>query len=200
MDPAYLTFSGKWFHKLGPPTTKEHCVCVCMRVSLCAYVYVCVCLFTCVCSVDVGLCTNVRVCLSRFVCMCRCVCVCVSVCVFVRVCVCLRVFACVCVCVYARMHVSLYGSMRECMSVRMRFGRVRILAIVFLQAFMGVCVFKDEGLYSQNSNFPKSSGCCLVPKLRLTGFQNALPDFQIELLEGHLDNIIFLPVAIYLFC
>ena len=34
---------------------------------------------------------------------------------------------------------------------------VSMLARMFLHAFMGVCVYKDRGLYSQNSNFPKSS-------------------------------------------
>ena len=32
MDPASLTLSGKWFHKLGSQTTKEQCVCVCVWV------------------------------------------------------------------------------------------------------------------------------------------------------------------------
>ena len=44
------------------------------------------------------------------------------VCLCARVCVWLLMFAsvCVCVCVYPHMHVSLYGSMRACTSVRMR--------------------------------------------------------------------------------
>ena len=33
LDPTSLTVSGKWFHKLGPPITKEHCVCVCAHAS-----------------------------------------------------------------------------------------------------------------------------------------------------------------------
>ena len=69
---------------------------------------------------------------------------------------------------------------------------VSMLARMFLHAFMGVCVYKDRGLYSLNSNFPKSSRWCLVPKLRLTGFQSSFPDFQIVLLEGHLYNNYFL--------
>ena len=30
LDPASLTVFGKWFHKLGPPITKDHFVCVCV--------------------------------------------------------------------------------------------------------------------------------------------------------------------------
>ena len=62
---------GKWFHKLGPPITKEHFVCVdarertlaCMRVSL--HACVCLCVFACMC-------------------VCDCVCVCLYTCARVR--------------------------------------------------------------------------------------------------------------------
>ena len=54
LDPASLTVCGMWFHKLGPPITKEHFVCVCarehtlacMRVSLhtcVVFVFACIC-------------------------------------------------------------------------------------------------------------------------------------------------------------
>ena len=43
IDPAYLTFFGKWFHELGPPTAKEHCVCVFVRVCARTGARVCVC-------------------------------------------------------------------------------------------------------------------------------------------------------------
>ena len=56
MDPASLTVSGKWFHKLWPPITKEYFVyvdarehtLVCMRVSL--HACVCLCMHACVCN------------------------------------------------------------------------------------------------------------------------------------------------------
>ena len=66
-----------------------------------------------------------------------CMCMCLRVCVFVCVCM----FACVCVrmCVYARVRVSLYRSMRACMSVCIRYGRVCVLpGVFFLHTFMCV--------------------------------------------------------------
>ena len=56
LDPASLTVCGKWFHKLGPPITKEHFVCVCARTRAHARVNACVftymrrlCVFACMC-------------------------------------------------------------------------------------------------------------------------------------------------------
>ena len=126
-------------------------------------------------------------------------CVCVNVCVFVWVCVCLLVFACVCLCrracVYLFMTLYAFVCLYACV-----YGCVCMLVSVFLHAFMGVCVYKDRVLYSQNCNFPKASWWCSVSKLRLTEFQISFPDFQIELCEGHLYNDYFLSVIIYLFC
>ena len=65
LDPAAFIACDKWFHKLGPPITKEHFVCVCarehtlacMRVSLhacvvfaCIHVHICVIVCVCVCA------------------------------------------------------------------------------------------------------------------------------------------------------
>ena len=66
------------------------------------------------------------------------------------------VFACVCLCrracVYLFMTLCAFVCLYACV-----YGCVCMLASVFLHAFMGVCVYKDRVLYSQNSNFPKSS-------------------------------------------
>ena len=54
------------------------------------------------------------------------------------------------------------------------------------------CVYTDRVLYSQNSNFSKSSAQCSVPNLRLTEVPNSFHDFLIGLLEGHFCNDYFL--------
>ena len=63
---------------------------------------------------------------------------------------------------------------------------------VFACVYGWECVYKYGGLYSQNSNSPKSSGWCWVPKLGFTGFQNSFHDSLIELLEVHVYNDRFL--------
>ena len=84
-----------------------------------------------------------------------------------RVCVCLRVFACICVCMRACVYLFMAICARVCLYACV-YGRVRMLASVFLHAFMGVCVYKDRGLYSQNSNFPNFGGYMLFRCLLLT--------------------------------
>ena len=66
-------------------------------------------------------------------------------------------FACVYVrmCVYARVRVSLYDSMRASMPVCMRLWVCMYACerVLFIRLWVAcVCVYKDRDLYSQNSN------------------------------------------------
>ena len=106
---------------------------------------------------------------------CVCISACVYVCVCLRACVYLFVVQCARVCVYACVY-----------------GRVRMLASVFLHAFMGLCVYKDIGLYSQKSNFPEFSGLMLFRTRVLTYKYEVLrsvPNFERQ--DFHIHFMIF---------
>ena len=95
-----------------------------------------------------------------------CVCVCLRV-FFVYVCVCLRVFACVCVC----MRACVYILMAPCTGVLTIcvYGRVSMLASVFLHAFMCVRVhIQIEAYISKIPTLPEFNGLMLFRSRLLT--------------------------------
>ena len=112
------------------------------------FVFVWVCARTCAC-VCVGLYVCVWVLAFLFVCVCMFACVCVRMCLCAHAC--LFMALCARVCLYACVY-----------------GYVRMHASVFLHAFVGVCVYKDRGLYSQNFNVHEFSGLMLFRSRLLT--------------------------------
>ena len=118
MDPASLTLSGKWFLKLGSPTTKEHCVCLCWCVH--AHALMCVCDSVCM-YMDVCVCVSVFV----FVCVC------------VYVCLCLRAY--VCVCAHERISLWLYARVYVCMHAFMGVY-VCLRACFYMRLWVYVCI------------------------------------------------------------
>ena len=105
--------------------------------------------------------------------------VCVYVCcvfVCVCVCVCLHVFACVCACLYARVY-----------------GCVCMLASVFFyrRLWVYVCI-KLSLIFTKFQTFLNLVDDAECQNFVFSRFKISFPDFQIELLEGHLYNDYFL--------
>ena len=80
--------------------------------------------------------------------MCLCAYGCMFACVCVRMCACAR--ACISLWFYARVYECMHAFMGVCVCER-------IVSCVYVC----MCVYKDRGLYSQNSNFPNFSGLML---------------------------------------